>query len=33
MDWTSDNKRIGIVGAGKGKFGKIIGVETGSEFG
>jgi WD40 repeat protein len=29
MDWTSDNKKLCVVGSGKNKFGKIINVETG----
>lgn len=33
MDWTSDNKRLCIVGQGKNKFGRVINVETGTDLG
>lgn len=33
IDWTSDNKRICIVGTGKNRFGRVIGVETGADLG
>lgn len=33
IDWTSDNKRICIVGSGKNKFGRVINVDTGTDLG
>ena len=33
MDWTSDNKRICVVGTGKTKYGRVIAVETGTDVG
>jgi WD40 repeat protein len=33
MDWTADNKKLCVVGAGKNKFGKVLTVETGVSVG
>lgn len=33
IDWTSDNKRICVVGSGKNKYGRVISVDTGSDLG
>lgn len=33
IDWTSDNKRICIVGAGKSRYGRVISIETGTDVG
>jgi hypothetical protein len=33
IDWTSDNKRICVVGSGKNKFGRVISVDTGTDVG
>ena len=33
IDWTSDEKRICIVGNAKGNFGRIISVDTGTDVG
>lgn len=33
MDWTSDNKRLCIVGSAKNKYGRIISVDTGTDVG
>lgn len=33
IDWTSDNKRICVVGSGKTKFGRVALVEAGTDVG
>lgn len=33
IDWTSDNKRLAVVGSGKNKFGRVVFVESGTDVG
>ena len=33
IDWTSDNKKLCLVGSGKNKFGRVISVDTGTDVG
>ena len=33
IDWTSDNKKLCMVGSGKNKFGRVISIDTGTDVG
>ena len=33
IDWTADNKKICVVGSGKGKYGRVVSIDTGTDAG
>lgn len=33
IDWTSDNKKICVVGSGRNRYGRVVSVDTGTDVG